>query len=553
MNIPYPCKNLEKSWNWKSQEEFRDKTYPQLTRNIFDCALYFFDGIFNVVKFEKGTSFYHGSSILANNVVEFPVGKEFYDSTKPYKHLPELSVVAESPDDIEQIISQYIPIVPSWYGDIHTAKTYSKSKVKNSKVPEICKDNCIFAYKLKQDVVMFLFDDDYNLSKLINHKDFPNEQKKNLQIIFNLKSTIATAGNRYNEVTLKKERHSYYNEDKIFAEYFCKNLSNQLNYAGYTANKQISKFHGGLFHPEFIFCNPFAYLERDLYNPDDWQHLALTSLSLTDIRNTYMVQLSLYESTNVGWHAGNLLEHSVWTLLFCEDIMDGLHGYEQLELKNEEYKKIVAFCAFIHDIGKVEPYNARKYNIYNKIRRKYVFFSVPNHPEIGSKYLDDTLKFPVVNPSNNTFINFINIDDLLNSFNIITTYKHFISNIIKLHWSYGQILKKYNSNQNVDNDITKYIQICINEYKPRNKDDLYMFINALLIVSISDINGANVYGQNRLETDPKVLNKKSKYFDFISNMPKLYKGVNTEEIIHKNAIDLILKIHDHISVVFDTV
>ena len=183
-----PCNKL-KNWNWKEGQVFKDDSIKfgyydingnviignEFQRNYFDCGMYYFDGVFNVVKFSKGMTLYHGSGLLANNVVLFPVGKEYYDAydltgrkKSPYINTQNLLTVAVSSDEsIEEIISQNIPITAGWYADIGTAKIYSQSvnpvvnKAQN--IANNCKDNCVFAYRLKEDIIMFLLDDDYKI------------------------------------------------------------------------------------------------------------------------------------------------------------------------------------------------------------------------------------------------------------------------------------------------------------------------------------------------------------------------------------------------------
>lgn len=118
-----PCGQLTGEWNWKSGDYYIDTTqagYP-ITRNYFDCGTYFFDGTFNVVKFPKGMTLYHGSGMLANAVVEFPVGIDYY---KPYSYDggynipldPEndqfVTAVATLDESIEEVVSSFFPSRP---------------------------------------------------------------------------------------------------------------------------------------------------------------------------------------------------------------------------------------------------------------------------------------------------------------------------------------------------------------------------------------------------------------------------------------------------------
>ena len=92
--------------------------------DFLSCGKYYFDGNYNVVTFEAGMTFYHGSARLANNLFAYPVGINYFNNPPPN---PDLMVVASDPREIEEIISENSNLSPSWYGDINTAKLYTRN------------------------------------------------------------------------------------------------------------------------------------------------------------------------------------------------------------------------------------------------------------------------------------------------------------------------------------------------------------------------------------------------------------------------------------------
>ena len=51
-----------------------------VTRTIFDCGTYSWDGHFNIVKLPQGMSIYHGGGTAANNLAFIPLGANFLNN-----------------------------------------------------------------------------------------------------------------------------------------------------------------------------------------------------------------------------------------------------------------------------------------------------------------------------------------------------------------------------------------------------------------------------------------------------------------------------------------
>jgi hypothetical protein len=530
------CEKIN-DWNWKIGELYSDVTTGKnLDRNYFDCGMYYFDGLFNVVKFPRGMTLYHGSGALANALVEFPVGKHYYT---PGQRIPQLlSVVANSKESIEHEVAKYAPITAGWYADPRTAKLYSVSddiNIKNN-----CGKNCINVYKLNKDIVLFLLDDDYNITKLLksNEQIVPTEQKNNLMKMFSLTTTDADRTNMDNPFQRlrfnNKNRKSSRDYDLKFAEWMCSNVVTPFKYSGYAATTQSSSFHGGKFHLEFVFCNAFKYLSRDFSNELDWQHNpnVISNSPITE----YVSQLKLYESTNINFHSGNLLEHSVWSLLFAEDLIDRnlkvSTYFTQEQARIKILKIITCFAAFIHDVGKMSPENCSK----NKHRRKFIYFDIENHTDIGYNYImadkvpfyNEHLHLKKGNPfSIKEMFKYVyskNGETLKDEqYDII---KIIFALVSKYHRIFGFYYLKSKS-ENKDN-IAEFVSKVSSEvigYR-WNKDYYKMYMYVLIVVSLSDNLSVQPYGVDRLKnfTNLAELNKSSAIIPEIVNLPKKYPG-----------------------------
>lgn len=551
--------NQNPNWNWKLGETFKeDSIYGQMpfNRKYFDCGIYYFDGVFNVVKFPKGTTIYHGSAIIANVNVEFPVGIDYYkplDYSGNTSNIPirakALSLIATMEESIEEIVSANFNITAGWYGDPTVAKLYSYG-AQDQTLKDVCRDKCVLAYKLKKDLIFFLLDDDYNIARLLSSDDstVPQEEKDRILRMFNINSVndlkSNDSGNPQKRFIFEKNRKSDRVDDLPFGYWFCSSaLSSILKYDGYAAPDTKSTYHGvDTFHQEFIICNAFKSLERDLNNIYDWQYNANINSARIEIKE-YIEQLQLYKSYNVNFHAGNLLEHSIWSMLYSEYIMEQklitenyLSGISWLNM--EDIYKLTSFVAFIHDIGKMMVDNVN--SIENKVRKEIVYFAIKDHPEIGYKYIRRELELPKYNTSLEK-IDIIDIAKLFDAFDVDydTTYDT-VATVVKLHWDFGDLVKKYKEQiKNEDYVITQqlikhdlfdeYYDKIVTTFNTTNIVEFTILLYTLLVVSISDIYGSQQYFGITTSIYPNI-NKTSKYYPYIANLPKKYRGGNIAEL-----------------------
>ena len=184
--------------------------------------------------------------------------------------------VISADKEIEEIISENDDtLVPSWYGDLHTAKLYSDQIVNNHILKTNCGENCILAFKLKKDAVFLLLKNEYNLKNLLDSKYnlLPLPIRDNLSYMFNdlynnsryysfedvQSGAIPQSrldGTPLNSIqfAVPPTRTSDRKDDIPFTEYMCKNIFKDRGYAGYINPKMIGRTPGW-FHSEIIFCN----------------------------------------------------------------------------------------------------------------------------------------------------------------------------------------------------------------------------------------------------------------------------------------------------------
>lgn len=477
-----------------------------LPLNYFSCGKYFFDGYFNVVEFPAGVSIYHGSKPLPRANVRFPVGIPFY---QPHEFgtrstVPNVTqeVVNNHNSTVEEVLSEYIPVAPVWFANPRTSMLYAKSP------------NNMFAFKFKKPSKFLLLDDNFNIAKILFDPGVDETVKYYLRLMFTLPTgvDVKPSSSEYGKIKFvsgvfkgedKKARKSVFSWDRAFADWMCKSFPD--TYVGYCANVQVvnGKPH---FHLEFMSCNPFKHIERDLGNIVDWQYNTIysTPSPANDIIHQYVEQMSYYTSTNVDFHSGNLLEHAVWSLLFAEDLMRKPIG-KIYQIENPYIKRIIASTAFIHDIGKMAPWECAKRE------HDLVYFAIKTHPKIGKDYINGVIGLPILSRNMEETGGYMDINQLLNTLGVNADNFDIVADLVGQHWDFGLYLKAFAEGDS--NSADKFINFI-------GRERSFEYFYALLIVSMADVMAAQPFIGGDGE------NVKSEFFPSITNLPKRYRGSN---------------------------
>jgi len=495
-------------WDWNSgeEQEFRLGSI-KIPLNYFSCGTYFFDGVFQCVRFPKGMQLYHGSGALANANAEFPLGIDYYKTSSNRVSTNTLlqDVITHPDESVSAELSRQVPVKPAWFGTYNTAKLYSRQQPTFSKV---CGDKCICVFRLKRDTVFVLLDNNFNIWRMINDPLIPDKAKEYLKRMFSLNGPvwIEAAKNEFGKIEIEQKKRSSYREfDLPFTDWLCSYLPSE--YAGYAANVPV-KDKQAFFHLEFMICNPLVWLERDLSSPKDWQHFNTKMAPLEVVK--LLNQMRLYKSINIDFHSGDLFEHSIWSLLFAERLTTNTYFGQQLPV---EFAKKIAATALLHDIGKMDPNNSK----VSKRKSDYVYFSIKEHPRTGSDYILGNKQIPILDPTTLEQVSVINMPELLGELGFVSSDVVALAKVVDMHWEFGLFLDMW------DEVSDKAVDMYINKVG----NEPYAFFLVIVLVSVADVLASQPYGVNNLTAE---LNHHSRFFPYISNVPKKYRGGNLADI-----------------------
>jgi hypothetical protein len=453
-----------------------------VTLNYIHCGKIFFDGIFKVITFPKNTILYHGSNSLSDSNKEYP--NFYYYDSKNYKNVNNINVENNFTDQHSFNAENHVTLTPTWYSNYNTAKLYSDT---------------IHVYKITNENTKFIIlDDHFNLFYILKKMKSKDEMKLRLQQMYGVSDDdfkIGTSPYMFNVTVNNLYRTSYRDIDMTFTKYFCEIINK--NYAGYVSNEQYVIDNNKLtkiFHLEFIFCNVYKYLSRDIFDENDCQYFKLDKLE--KYTKMYINTLLCYVTTNVFFHGGNLFEHSIWALLYAEKYIEEEDMFKMLKPD----KRLVCIIAFLHDIGKIQKTNKKKNN-------KYYYHTHENHPFVGAEYI-----------TNDKYRN------LLVELGV-HKYQNLISHIIKNHMYIGTVYMNYKAEKFT---LTKKIknEILMKNYTSKE-------INILLFIYLCDVSA--------MQSFPNInnVNAKSTIIPGISNVPQKYPGIQLDLKSIKKFITLI--------------
>jgi hypothetical protein len=517
--IPGACSKI-KDWDWKSGKSMKK---DGLTYDYFYCGEYYFDGEYQLVKFPKDMKLYHGSAILANEAVAYPLGISYY-KPNPVKgenqnKVVDLTIAKESPYNVEQLLTEDVTIDAGWFTSAEKSRAYSDSE----SIPG-CEGFCNHAYKLRRDCVFLLLDNEYNLDKILNHPNMTDQVRWAFEDGFGIEEADAY-NKRLNPSNVPMKvvnigpltRKSTYSEDKTIARWLCDNII-YGNYSGYCVPTQITTSGESFMHQEFIFCNSLLYLERDLSNPED---MFYDPEEYPKNIKTLFDQMKKYETTNSNFHGGNLFEHSIWSLLFSEH----LSGRTDPPMPDRLRKLIIA-SGLIHDIGKMHPESC----MLNTTRDKYVYMDIENHPQIGAEYFEKGI--PILNDNLEETGRLMPQEILKDVIPDITDDEIDVArNVVLFHLHFGsQILAKFDRRGAViyNNSVKDYIKLFAKAKDPERS------VIATILVSIADIEATQPYTSKKLTSRSTAEIKslmRSQILPYIISKPKIYRGTDLAEDI----------------------
>lgn len=513
-----------------------------------------------------GAAVFHGSTKLTESLVEFPVGRGFYDEKQRGFSKSSLSVVADSYKGIEEnlAILNHEYIAPSWYSDPKVAQIYTGS-------PQ-CKGDCVFMYRTNKQVRLLQLDSHRNVYRLLTHSKMTPQVGRELEYMMGVKLS------QYNEQTQSFSsgfaRVSRTLRDTVFARWFCDNFSAKFD--GYAADaiqsgydeeelalgkKQPTHFYSATyeskpefkFHPEIVFCNAFNVLERR-YEGYDWQSVEFGDFPPYVVK--FVEQLFLYKTINTGFHSGNLLQHSVWSLLWSEAVMklirvNAFSAEVRAILEDVEIQKLATFGAFIHDIGKMKPFNVNngEIEVYKLAYHSgYVYYDVVDHPLYGFQFVLMDEGPDEFDPDNSEDqIGILNMEKLASDMGVSYTEnnKLIIAASIYHHRDLGlKLLKPLNEDPsfpNLEGEMQSYLTALYRTFA-YIRGNVNNDVERIKLVYVSSvIAGADILATQPPKVPETGMNIRSRLFPYMSNFSKNYPGITIETKVLIPLIETLIK------------
>ena len=198
-----------------------------------------------------------------------------------------------------------------------------------------------------------------------------------------------------------------------------------------------------------------------------------------------------YKTTKTDTHSGDLLEHSVWTAFYVNDlftnldmnnplhrvwnsvIVDDLEDEDKGDLDHIDLKKILIISAFLHDIGKGGD-GATQY--YEK----------PDHENIGAEYIDKG-EYKTIDG------NIIDIKKMFKDFKLSKTEIEIIKILIQGHLLLGRFIDKRDGYKDFVEELNVKYENSSIEY---NKYLLAAIVMMQLIICIADVMAMKEYKGN---------------------------------------------------------
>lgn len=192
-----------------------------------------------------------------------------------------------------------------------------------------------------------------------------------------------------------------------------------------------------------------------------------------------------YKTTNIDFHSGDLLEHSIWTAFYVNDIFTNLDMnnplhkvwnqkiVDDVESKTPfiiDVRKVLIVSAFLHDIGKGGD-------------GKTIFYDKDDHEIIGAEYIDNMTYKKVDN-------NNINLKKMFKDLHINNIETDIIKVLVRGHWLIGQSINEPNNYELFVKELEGIYKTYITEY---NKYVFALVCMMQLIICIADVMATKKY------------------------------------------------------------
>jgi hypothetical protein len=164
------------------------------------------------------------------------------------------------------------------------------------------------------------------------------------------------------------------------------------------------------------------------------------------------------------------------------------------------------------------------------------YYDKPDHPKTGEAYLNK--KKPLVLTDFTT----INIDELFKNLEIKDEERWLVIGIVSLHWDFGNVLRAWTDETKPppESAVVEYLKHIVTyihsqRIKFNSIEEIIIFIKIIILVSVCDIKGSQVYIGDNISNNPLLKdnpnsNASLEYnYNYITNYPKTRRGGNKFE------------------------
>ena len=216
--------------------------------------------------------------------------------------------------------------------------------------------------------------------------------------------------------------------------------------------------------------------------------------------------MSLYLTTNIKWHQGNLYEHSIWVAKCMEEWFAQNHQWVE-GITDEKTKKIAVIAGFLHDIGKAGAPEGR------------IFYNKHDHPHDGMKYLLGKRPYTMVE-SGTPFDFKEYFKHIQKTYNLDEEDIKKIIFLVGAHYTFGaQVLKPMHRhclkyyNKNIHAKEKEKIAAKMNQLSKRFMQDLKQIAQEVGIKQVDTnlvrlailIGAADLYGSGEVSADSVII------------------------------------------------
>jgi hypothetical protein len=329
------------------------------------------------------------------------------------------------------------------------------------------------------------------------------------------------------------------------------NICNLFGYDGYVRQKHPRTDGSGTSVDPAIFTSSqyTTFLERDYSDPNDWQYN--DQMTAFNMIGKVIGEMSMYKTVRTDRHAGDLLQHSIWTALYAQYLIKTKSIFATTIQTFPDYFSIIIASAFLHDIGRTGRGEYRE-------KQMALMFNDTDHSLHGAEMLKGSRPYYLASAHGS--VEMINASAVLTDMNIPQDKQYIVIMCVLFH----DLMEELLSNNELTSDqqakmFVANIAKSFDRYqiKFKNEQELFLLFECIILVSIANIQATQPFVDhdefyNALD---EMKNKKSLFvylnsvvekFPYLTNMAQVYPGYKKFEEFKPFLVGFQTKVRDEL-------